>query len=236
LQIVLNTPELTATQIKILISGAGIAGSALAFWLSKLGHAVSIMERIPSLHTSGLQVDLRGHGVEVLKRMGLERQSLATRAKELGTQVVDSSGRRRALSPANMSGKGVQGFTTKYKVIRGDLCRLLYDDAADRTKYICRTRIERYEQKNDTVEVIFVNGRADSFDLLVGADSQGSRTRKIMLGYDIADRFYSLKDSGAYFTLLCPMQVDKRYVAIFYMATDWRRVMTRGHYPDKIQV
>ena len=46
--------------LKVLITGAGIAGNALAFWLSKLGHSVTVIERFPSLRASGLQIDLRG--------------------------------------------------------------------------------------------------------------------------------------------------------------------------------
>lgn len=64
--------------LKILIVGAGIAGNALAFWLSKLGNRVTVIERYPTLRVNGLQLDLRGHGIEVIKRMGLEQ---AIRAK-----------------------------------------------------------------------------------------------------------------------------------------------------------
>jgi 2-polyprenyl-6-methoxyphenol hydroxylase-like FAD-dependent oxidoreductase len=54
--------------MKVLINGGGIAGNALAFWLSKLGHSVTVVERFPTLRTTGLQIDLRGHGIEVMKR------------------------------------------------------------------------------------------------------------------------------------------------------------------------
>lgn len=41
--------------MKVLISVAGIAGNALAFWLSKLGHDVTVVERFSSLRVQGLQ-------------------------------------------------------------------------------------------------------------------------------------------------------------------------------------
>jgi 2-polyprenyl-6-methoxyphenol hydroxylase-like FAD-dependent oxidoreductase len=41
-------------RIKVLVSGAGIAGSAFAFWLSKLGHEITVLERFPHLRASGL--------------------------------------------------------------------------------------------------------------------------------------------------------------------------------------
>ena len=90
-------------QLKVLISGAGIAGNALAFWLLKLGHSVTVVERFPALRTSGLQVDLRGYGIQVLKLMGLEQAFRSKSAPEQGLQVVDKSGRRWAYFPANKS-------------------------------------------------------------------------------------------------------------------------------------
>lgn len=58
--------------LKVLICGAGITGNTLAFWLSKTGHEVMVIEHFPGLRATGLQVDLRGPGIQVLKRMGLE--------------------------------------------------------------------------------------------------------------------------------------------------------------------
>ena len=52
--------------MRILICGGGVAGPALAFWLSKLDHEITIVERYPTLRISGLQIDLRGQGVKVM--------------------------------------------------------------------------------------------------------------------------------------------------------------------------
>lgn len=82
--------------LNVLIIGAGIAGNSLALLLSKFNHNVTVVERYPSLRTSGFQLDLRGYGIEVLKRMGLEEAFRAKSAPEQGTQVVDSSDTRRA--------------------------------------------------------------------------------------------------------------------------------------------
>ena len=90
--------------MKLLISGAGIAGTSLALWLSKLGHDITVVEHFPSLRATGLQ--LRGHGIEVKKRMGLEKSFRSKVAPEEGLQIVDKTGKRRAFFPANKSGKG----------------------------------------------------------------------------------------------------------------------------------
>lgn len=223
--------------MKVLVSGGGIAGNALAFWLSKLGHEVTVVERFPSLRTTGLQLDLRGHGIEVMKRMGLEQGFRSKIAPENGLQIVDKSGRRRAWFPANKSGKGLQDFTTEFEIMRGDLCRLIFDAAKDRTKYLFGTWIESFEQKDSSVEVRFANGTTDRFDLLVGADGQGSRTRRMMLGTDAPDALYPLKDNYmGYFTIPRPIEKGEDYIATIYMAPASRCIMVRRHSPTAIQV
>ena len=56
----------------ILISGASIAGPTAAYWLARAGHRVTVVERADSLRTAGQNVDVRGSGRDVLRRMGLE--------------------------------------------------------------------------------------------------------------------------------------------------------------------
>ena len=223
--------------MKVLISGGGIAGNALAFWLSKLGHSVTVIERFTDLRATGLQVDLRGHGIEVMKRMGLEQAFRSKSAPEQGLQVVDNSSRQRAYFPANKSGKGLQSFTTDFEIMRGDLCRLLYDVTKSRADYLFGTSVESFEQKDAFVEVRFTDGTTDRFDLLVGADGVGSRTRKMMLGSNAADVFYPLgNDFVAYFTIPQPIQEGEQYIATLYIAPGGRGVMTRRQNADELQV
>jgi 2-polyprenyl-6-methoxyphenol hydroxylase-like FAD-dependent oxidoreductase len=223
--------------MQVLIIGGGIAGNSLAFWLSKLGHVVTVIERFPSLRSTGLQVDLRGHGIEVLKYMGLEKTFLSKSAPEQGLQIVNSSGKRRAYFPANKSGKGVQSFTSEYEIMRGDLCRLIYDATKDRVKYVFGMTVESFEEKDGYVEVHFKNGKMDRFDLLVGADGQWSHTRRMMLGPDTTDAFYPLNGVYvAYFTIPQPIQDGEGYIATSYMAPGRRGILTRRHSPEAIQV
>jgi 2-polyprenyl-6-methoxyphenol hydroxylase-like FAD-dependent oxidoreductase len=56
--------------LKVLICGAGITGNTLAFWLSKVGHDITVVERFPDLRATGLQVDLRGPGIQVTEKNG----------------------------------------------------------------------------------------------------------------------------------------------------------------------
>lgn len=223
--------------MRVLISGAGVAGNALAFWLSKLGHDVTVVERFPSLRTSGLQVDLRGHGVEVMKRMGLEQAFRSKSAPELGMQLVDKSGKRRAFFPANKSAKGLQSFTSEFEIMRGDLCSLMYDATKHHTKYIFGTLVESFEEKGNSVEIRYADGKTGSFDLWVGADGLWSRTRRMMNGPGVPDTFTPLGDLyTGYFTIARPIQEGEEYVATSYIAPGRRGMMTRRHNEDTLQV
>ncbi|RHZ65535.1 uncharacterized protein CDV56_109403 [Aspergillus thermomutatus] len=222
-------------KLKVLICGAGIAGNALAFWLSKMGHDITVIERFPVLRATGLQTDLRGHGIEVMRRMGLEELFRAKSVKEQGLEVVDRSGRRRAYFPANRSGKGIQNFTTDFEIMRGDLCRLLYGATVDRVKYIFGTSLESVNDNDGFVEAVFSDGRKETFDFIVGADGQGSRTRRLILDPDAADPFHPLGVYIAYFTLPRPIGGDD-YLASVYIASQRRFVGIRRHNTREIQV
>lgn len=225
-------------QLKILINGGGIAGNALAFWLSKLGHDVTVLERFPELRTSGLQLDLRGHGIEVLKRMGLNEAFLAKCVKEDGAQFVNSNGKRVAYFPSVDTSKGdVQAFTSEYEIMRGDICRIFYAATKNRATYKFGNSVQDVEDTGDSLQVRLTDGTVDQFDLLVGADGVASSIRKIMLGPDVPDQFVSFDGLyGSYFTIPQPIKPGEGYVASIYFAPGTKILMTRRDNPERLQV
>src|SRR5476651_1038634 len=54
----------------VLISGAGISGLTLAYWLKQHGFVPTVIEKYPVLRTGGIKIDIRGVALEVVKRMG----------------------------------------------------------------------------------------------------------------------------------------------------------------------
>ncbi len=54
------------TVTNILISGAGIAGPTLAYWLKRYGFNPTVIERAPKRREGGYIIDFRGMGVEVV--------------------------------------------------------------------------------------------------------------------------------------------------------------------------
>ncbi|OAR02928.1 hypothetical protein LLEC1_05692 [Akanthomyces lecanii] len=233
--------------MKVLISGAGISGTALAFWLSKLHFDVTVVERFPALRTNGLQLDLRGHGIEVLRLMGLDAAFKAKAAPEQGLQFVDSSGRRLAYLAANTSGEGKQNFTSEYEIMRGELCRLFHDASlvgGGHVKYLFGTSIKALQDDssntgNEGITATFSDDRVEKFDLVVGADGQWSRTRRMMLKSTASPDppLHLLPDTYAgYFTTPIPKQPGEGFDSTIYLASRQRSVMTRRSDPRFLQV
>jgi 2-polyprenyl-6-methoxyphenol hydroxylase-like FAD-dependent oxidoreductase len=96
--------------------------------------------------------------------MGLEKEFRANAAKEQGMRVVSDSGKRFANFPAIKRGKG-QSFTSEYEIMRGDLTRMMYN--ASNAQFVFGTSVESFQEKGDSVEVVFSDGRTEQFDLYV---------------------------------------------------------------------
>ena len=93
-----------ARPLRVLVAGGGVAGQALAFWLTRGGHRVTVVERFPALRATGAQVDLRGQDIEADERMGLLDAVRGKLVDEAGVAFVDARGRAKATIMANLYG------------------------------------------------------------------------------------------------------------------------------------
>ena len=181
---------------RVLISGASIAGPALAFWLHRYGVETTIVERAPALRLGGQNVDVRGAGREVARRMGLEDDVRAATTGEVGTRFVGRDGRTLAEFPAGTSDSG--GATAELEILRGDLARLLVERTAEHTEYRFGDRITRLDDHGGAgVTVSFENASEERFDLVVAADGIGSSTRRLVFGDEPEIRSLGLETSYA---------------------------------------
>lgn len=220
--------------LKILICGGGCAGPALAYWLARSDHKVTVVERFPALRATGAQIDLRGQGIEAAKRMGLLDTIRSKLVDEAGVALVDSEGNIRATVMANKSGKGAQSLTSEFEIMRGDLVRILYDAAKDHVKYIFDTSVDRFDQDEQKVTAYFSDGSSDTFDLLVGADGQGSRIRKAIMPPGDPDPYRQLGIHIAYWFI--PRHQSDNNVRKAYQSPGGRMIMRRSHNPTETQV
>ncbi|KUI64002.1 hypothetical protein VM1G_10785 [Cytospora mali] len=219
--------------LTVLIIGGGITGPALAFWLSKLDCAITIIERAPNLRSSGQQIDLRGEGVTVMRRMGLEPAVRAKTVDEQGMQLIDNKGEVKAFFKANKTGKGKQSFTSEFEIMRGDLVRILYDVTKDKCTYRFGTSIEDIDQHGNGVQMER-KATLGNFDLVVGADGQSSRTRRRTWGPDTNDSFHFLRLYLAYFT--APKTEQDPTTFRWFTIPGRRALQTRVDNPKSLQV
>ncbi|GAA1660297.1 FAD-dependent monooxygenase [Glycomyces endophyticus] len=161
----------------VLISGASIAGPALAHWLGRRGIRAVVVEKAASRRTGGYAIDLRGKAVDVAERMGVLDGVRAAKTGITGVAMVDADGRTRASFGAGL----VSAEERSLEILRGDLVGLLHDAAPD-AEYRYGDSIESMKDLGDGVSVRFASGGEESFDLVVGADGLHSNTRALAFG------------------------------------------------------
>lgn len=165
---------------EILISGAGIAGPALAYWLERAGFAPTIIERAPTLRSGGFVIDFWGLGYDLAERMGLADDIGQVGYRITEMRIVDDRGERVAGFGIGVLNELTGGrFAT---LPRSELSRLLYNKIAARTEVILGDEIVDLEQQADQVGVRFKRATARSFGLVIGADGLHSGVRKIAFG------------------------------------------------------
>lgn len=169
--------------LKILISGAGVAGPVLAHFLAQAGAKVTIVERASSLRMGGQNVDIRGLGRKVLSKMGTHDTIQEKMTAEAGVAFVDSSNRHMAEFPVDKSGRE-KSITAEIEIMRGDLAVILYDATKKDVEYQFDDSIEGLDETNDKVSVKFQNCGTQEFDMVIAADGLGSSTRKLVFGND----------------------------------------------------
>ncbi|MDN4640445.1 FAD-dependent monooxygenase [Agreia sp. PsM10] len=181
---------------RVLISGASIAGPALAYWLNRYGYETTIIERAPELRTGGQNVDVRGAGREVSRRMGIEDDIRAATTGEVGTRFIGRNGVTKAEFPAGTSDSG--GATAELEILRGDLARLLVARTAGDTDYRFGDRITGLaDSPENGVTVSFEHAGDERFDLVIAADGIGSSTRRLVFGDEPTIRSLGLETSYA---------------------------------------
>ncbi|MGB6871132.1 MAG: FAD-dependent monooxygenase [Acidobacteriaceae bacterium] len=159
----------------ILISGASIAGPALAFWLHRYGFQPTIVERAPAIRAGGYAIDFRGASLRVLERMGLLPAVQEKQTRIGAITIVDRNNRKVASMP--------DGFTSgELEILRGDLANLFYEATRETTEYIFDDSIAAIEEGAEEVVVGFESGERRRFDLVVGADGLHSKVRSIAFG------------------------------------------------------
>ena len=162
----------------ILISGASVAGPALAWWLARRGFRPVIVERSGQLRGGGYAVDFRGEvHLSVLRQMGLLEQIQARQTHLRSLSCVDEQGRPTARVPPEF-------FAGDVEILRGDLAGVFYQATRNDTEYIFGDSVTSLEQDDGGVHVTFAGAAPRTFGLVVGADGVHSGIRRLAFGPD----------------------------------------------------
>lgn len=168
--------------MRILISGAGIAGLTLAHWLHKFGHEAIIVEKSPNIRTTGYMIDFTGTGWDVADRMGLIP---AIRKHAFPTEAVTYKNEKDEIT-AQISMKKLMasmGANNNFAALnRRDLVLMLYEMVKDYTEIRFASTIESITQSRECVSATYNDGTQDSFDLLIACDGIHSNVRRLTFG------------------------------------------------------
>ena len=166
--------------MRVAISGAGIAGPTLAYWLHRYGEEVLLIEEAPALRRGGYVIDFWGLGYDIAEKMGLLPQIEEDGYHFREVRFVDRQGRTRGGFSTEAFDRLTGGRFTSLR--RSDLSASIFN-ALDRTiETLFGDSITELEDTGDSVRLRFVHAKPREVDLVVGADGLHSRVRHLVFG------------------------------------------------------
>ncbi|MEK2476695.1 FAD-dependent monooxygenase [Streptomyces noursei] len=188
-----KTKVTKAEKGRVLISGASVAGPALAYFLRRDGYEVTVVERAPDLRDTGYAVDFRGAAFDALQEMGVLDEVRGQDTKMRGTALLDATGAEIGRLPAEV-------FAGELEVPKRELTRILHRLTAADVEYVFDDSINALAQDDNGVDVGFERAASRRFDLVIGADGNYSKVRQLAFGPH-SDVIRHLGMSGAGFTV-----------------------------------
>ena len=164
--------------MRVLISGAGVAGLTLAYWLKRYGFSPTIVERAPILITGGYKVDVRGSALTVLRKMNIYDAITAASTDMQSALLIDKKGKIIQKMSGNDFG---HRCADDLEIVRGKLCSILKDSLTD-VECLFGDSIESFSQTASGVTVNFKNNQRREFDLVIGTDGVHSNVRQQIFG------------------------------------------------------
>lgn len=173
--------------MKVSIIGAGIAGPALAVFLRKLGHQVTVCEARQS--EGGAFLTLAPNGMHVLAQLGIREHVEAEGAEMLGMKFQNARGEQ--VGEIDLRESREKYGASSYTIRRASLQRALLAAATQ-----AGASIQLGKRLTQLEPLTFEDGTTDSADLVIGCDGIRSRVRTLLFPDAPKPKFTGLQDFG----------------------------------------
>lgn len=167
--------------MRVLVSGASMAGLSTAYWFGRAGADVTVVELHGGLRRGGAPIDVRGEALGTAQRMGvLDRaRALAIPPSASATRVLDAHGVQQATMDLTwFANESVEDF----EITRDHLNDLFLDAVGDTAEFRFGTTVTALDNRADGVGVVLSGGVCEEYDLVVGADGLHSTVRRLAFG------------------------------------------------------
>jgi 2-polyprenyl-6-methoxyphenol hydroxylase-like FAD-dependent oxidoreductase len=179
----------------ILISGAGIAGTTLAFWLKKFGFNPTLVESAPKLREGGYAIDFMGAGFDVAEKMGIIPALEKADFNISKIVFVDKDNNEKGSMNYQKIKKALNNRA--FSFLRSDLAKIIYNSLEKEPDIFFGDSIQIIEQDEEEVKVTFKSGLTRSYDLLIGADGLHSNVRELIFGNESQfEKYYGYYSSS----------------------------------------
>ncbi|RKH62809.1 FAD-dependent monooxygenase [Corallococcus llansteffanensis] len=202
---------MSANGKKVLISGASFAGLSTAFWMSRLGYEVTVVEVARGLRTGGTAVDIKGNTVDIVRRMGLFEQ---IRSNRLSLQRWDMKNERDVTERSLvLRGEGEAPSDDEFEIERTVLLNMLFAAVKDRVEVVFDDSITALSETKDSITATFAKGAGRTFDLVFGCDGVHSAVRRLWFG-DEAQYMYFLGQYSS-ITIVDKLLIERNTAQMF---------------------
>jgi 2-polyprenyl-6-methoxyphenol hydroxylase-like FAD-dependent oxidoreductase len=165
--------------MRVLVSGAGMAGLSAGINLGNTGHDVTIVERAHHLRVNGSPIDIRGESLNVARQMGILDEILARRVDMTERSCfVDENGNRVAELPFDE----INDTPDDIEIPREDLAHVLRNALGPSVTLTFGESVAELHDDGHGVDAVFTSGERARYDLVVGADGLHSATRRLVFG------------------------------------------------------
>ena len=178
---------------RVIIIGAGLAGSLLSIYLARRGFSVDVFEARPDMRKSeiaagrSINLALSDRGIAALREVGMDEYMLAEAVPMYGRMIHSPAGETKLLPYSGRKGEYINS------VSRAGLNIALMNEAEkyQNVQFIFNQRCVGFNA--DIGEVMFDNGRTMRGDTVIATDGAGSAIRHSMAqsvaGFQVSEVF-----------------------------------------------